>query len=173
MKKASPIYLNSNGLSRKTNFNIAHGPLCYAGINCFNLHAFSTASATKWIIQNIGLNNTTEKLFRINVCQHQLEMGSEKNIFDLDVRQWKYTYSETYITKLWKNLDIYSDKLKLHAKPEIVIAREGDKFIMDIATSIGMSKRQVMNLNEIRKHLQIILLSDIVTLNGEKLTDEI
>ena len=54
-----------------------------------------------------------------------------------------------------------------------MIAREGDKFIMDIATSIGMSKRQVMNLNEIRKHLQIILLSDIVTLNGEKLTDEI
>ena len=95
MKKASPIFLNANGLSRKTNFNIAHGPLCYAGLNCFDLHAFSTASATKWIIQNIGMNNTTEKLFNINVCQHQLEMGSERNIFELEVRQWKDTCTET------------------------------------------------------------------------------
>ena len=67
MKKASPIYLNANDLSQKTNFHIAHGPLCYAGINCFDLHAFSTASATKWIIQNIELNNTKEKLFSIKV----------------------------------------------------------------------------------------------------------
>ena len=100
-------------------------------------------------------------------------MGSEKNVFDLDVQQWKYSYSYTYITKLWKNLATYSAKLKLHVKPEIGIAREGDKFIMDIATSIGMSKKQVKNLNEIRKQLKNVLLSDIVTLNGKHLTQDI
>ena len=95
MKKASPIYLNACGLSRTTNFNIAHGPLCYAWINSFDLHAFSTESATKWIIQNIGSNDTTEKLFKINLSHHQMEMGSERGIFDLDVQKWKYCYSET------------------------------------------------------------------------------
>ena len=100
-------------------------------------------------------------------------MGSEKNIFDLDVQHWKYSYSDTYITKLWKNLAIYLAKLQLHVKPEIGIAREGDKFIMDIAMTIGMRKKQVQNLNEIPKQLKIILLSDIVTLNGKHLTQDI
>ena len=173
MKKASPIYLNSCGLSRITNFNIAHGPLCYAGINSFDLHAFYTARSTKWIIQNIGSNDTTENLFKINLSHHQMEMGSEMGIFDLDVQKCKYSYSETYITKLWKNLAICSSKLQLHCKPEIVIAREGEKFIMDIATSIGISKKQLQNINETSKHLKILLLPDIVTLNGKSLKKDI
>ena len=110
---------------------------------------------------------------KFNLSHHQMEMGSERDIFNLDVQKCKNCYSETYIYRLWKNLATYLAKLQLHCKPEIVIAREGDKFIMDIATSIGMSKKQLLNINEIRKHLQILLLWDIVTLNGKRLTQDI
>ena len=116
---------------------------------------------------------TTNTLFWIDLGLHQLEMGTSCYIFKLNPSRWEGLYRETVVAKLWKNLATYRATIKIHNKPEISISRSGDKFTMEICVGARLTTLDLKNFNEIRKHLKIILISDIVNLRGTNIKSEV
>ena len=61
--------------------------------------------------------STMTTLFKINLCLHQLEMGTSCYILELKPSQWESLYTNTAVAKLWKNLATYNASIKIHEKP--------------------------------------------------------
>ena len=58
-------------------------------------------------------------------------------------------------------------------QPEVFSARLGDTFIMEIAMTLGMTKKYLQDLNKIKKHMRFILISDLVILDVKKIEENI
>ena len=84
MKNTKHIFKHANALPSSMSDNIYHAPLSLGGINALDLHIYNFSSSIKWFFYNLSEQRETSTMLNIMIGQHSLEMGTNKNIFDVD-----------------------------------------------------------------------------------------
>ena len=111
------------------------------------------------------------KMFRMELEQFQLEVGSGKIFFDLDHTKWAQPITKCWLWYVWEFVSRF--KIKVHSKIAVGVQRVNDKFIMDIMHTIYTNTEILRSINRCRQYLEVLTLADITTGDGSKVRENI
>ena len=97
---------------------------------------------------------------------HQLEVGSDKQIFSLKAEDYYDLTTPTWITTLWKNIRQFKINLQLPPLDMGAVMQDGDMLISDIALAKKLPVDQRQAINRVRISLNLLLLSDLLVHKG-------
>ena len=141
-------------------------PSFLGGLNLKRLEVETIAQSLHHLITLYSSDTSTQLLLKILIEYHQLELGSDKQIFSLNVDDYWELTTPTWITTLWKNISRFKLSLQLPPLNMGITMQEGDRFISDIAVQQKLPVDQRKAINRVRIKLQLLLLSDLLVYDG-------
>ena len=78
---------------------------------------------------------------------YQLEIGTDKQLFNLDFDFYSILATPTWIMLLWQNISVFQILIELLALNLGIVKQEGDKFISDIALRLNFTLKQRKAIN--------------------------
>jgi hypothetical protein len=99
------------------------------------------------------------------VEQLKLELGLPGGLFGQDLRRYSLLGTGRWIRHTWQFLWENSVSI-LDRVPDLVLRREGDRFLIPAFAGSGFARRDLLQLNRCRLFLQVTTLADIVQGNG-------
>ena len=141
-------------------------PQFFGGLNLRRLEIEVIAQSLHHLVSLCSTDTSTCMPLRALIEYHQLEVGSDKQIFSLKAEDYYDLTSPTWITTLWKNIRQY--KINLHSPPLDmgIVMQDGDMFISDIALAKKLPADQRQAINRVRIRLHLLLLSDLLVHKG-------
>jgi hypothetical protein len=94
-----------------------------------------------------------------------IEMGISDQPFQESYRRYHSWVTRSLAKRLWEKVDEYGVTIVLGI-PDIKLPRKRDKWLMREFVGMGYSTRELLLLNLVRIHQQVIFLSDILALPG-------
>jgi hypothetical protein len=97
-----------------------------------------------------------------------IEMGISDQPFQESYRRYHSWVTRSLAKRLWEKVDEYGVTIVLGI-PDIKLPRKRDKWLMREFVGMGYSTRELLLLNLVRIHQQVIFLSDILGSSGKSL----
>ena len=98
----------------------------------------------------------------------QMEIGVGRNLFDLDFKTYGHILPPMWIKSLWQFVQEYS--IHLLVDYELMdLHRDHDVFLMEAFQLRNFKKEDLVKLNQCRKYLQVVTLSDIADGMGNQI----
>ena len=158
---------SSMGFNKYQTLSLRYGCHSYGGLQ---LQHSQVEALIKSInsIQSILPKPDTVTSFHITITQFQLIAGISYPILE------NPNHSLNHVTSIWSKgfirlLNIYNFKLKMKFTYCTLHLRENDSFLVNCIYSIVSSNSDLEKLNACRLYLNILLLSDIININGNSI----
>ena len=174
MKLINPTILHAHYANKNYARSLLEANDQYAGMKITHLYDVMGTEKLKFLFMHLRRWDDTGKLITISMQKTQLECGTSKLFFQLDYDKWMKFVTPTWSTHLWEYCNLRAITLEIKKKIIYEKPREGDKFIMDVlASSTLISDDELVKLNCVRQHLQLLTLADMVDLRGRKILQSI
>jgi hypothetical protein len=102
-------------------------------------------------------------LLRTSYSLLLLKLGVSFQPLQSSYQQFSFLATHTWMKMLWEKLDMFNITIQT-AQSSLKFPRRGDKFLVFIEQ--GHSREALLRLNQVRVHLQLIFLSDILSALG-------
>ena len=113
---------------------------------------------------NVGIK------LRISLQQLVIELGLSEQPFQESFEAHKDLVTWSWLVSLWEKCDLYGVRILL-GESLIKRPRERDRWLMSEFKRVGYSGQELVRLNRVRCHQQVLILSDIVTASGRSLDE--
>ena len=87
-------------------------------------------------------------------------------------KKYGYLVTHSWMKMLWEKLSMFNMQVIIVDQPK-EFPREGDQFIMQVLIQVGYTNEALGRLNRVRVSLQLIFMSDILTVSGNKISTEV
>jgi hypothetical protein len=169
-QKATSTFIRLQGYDISYPRAVIYGPKKMGGVGVLKLSVEGNCNKVESIITHINSKTKLGKEFVVNLNWLQIHSGqsccvinSRKNFGYID-NNWFFLIKE-FLNKI----DAY---ISIPVIWTAKIFRENDKTIMNYIDDTDLTKPQQLIFNNWRIYLQVTNLSDIVTLDGEKIRSE-
>jgi len=170
MKLINPTILHAHYANKNYARSLLEANDQYAGMKITHLYDVMGTEKLKFLFMHLRRWDDTGKLLTISMQKTQLECGTSELFFQLDYEKWAKLVTPTWSTHLWEYCDSRAVRLEIKKKIIYEKPRENDKFIMDVLTqSKLLSEEELVKINSVRQHLQLLTLADMVDLRGRKI----
>jgi hypothetical protein len=124
---------------------------------------------TDWVFSKDSLGN----LIVIALRSLQIESRSGSHLLE-NPSVWIPYITSCWLTSIWDFIGKSKIKIKVASARLVPTSREQDCYIMDEIQQLGTyNNRQLFDINAVRMHLRVTILSDIVNAQGKHITEEI
>ena len=164
MNSAMPSIKHGLGVSRKTETDILYFPYSYGGYGVLDLHLAQLVEQSRYMIQHLRNNDSVGRRIRISIEVSQLESGINRKITrNGEIQKLKYM-TPTIITTLMDDLwDLRAEMWLEHWTPG-----RGKTIMGEIKPRVR-NLEQMIEVNTCRTWLQVHHLSDIATMDGQRI----
>ena len=126
----------------------------------------------KFFKHHLSINDYTGQLLLISMQFTQLELGKEKPFYNTSYDIYSGRVTPTWVTHLWQYLSNRALDIDLSFNIVLPKQRKNDQFLMDVVEQF-FCPTDVVLINKMRIHLQIVFLSDICDIRGRKLLPDL
>ena len=112
--------------------------------------------------QHWGTRSITDNLLRVSFETCLLEVGIGRNLFSLDFDRLGKLVTDGWIKHLWEFCSKYGITITDRVTEYPPLSRERDVFLMEVFANEDLTKDQLIKLNNCRKYLEVMTLSDIM-----------
>jgi ribonuclease HI len=174
MKIISPTLLHSHYLNKNYPRSLLEANDQYGGLNIIHFYDLMGMEKSKFLFMHLRRQDTTGRLLQIAMQHTQLECGSASLFFNIDFTKFSPLVTPTWLTNLWEYYDKRAITMDLALPITYKIPREHDEFLMDILVREGtLSESELIQINKVRQHLQVLTLSDVTDLRGQRLLQHV
>ncbi|GFH50742.1 hypothetical protein CTEN210_07218 [Chaetoceros tenuissimus] len=142
----------------------------YFGAGAMNIFQQSGVLKVSALVMHTWKESPTTSLLQLNIEQFVLEAGLFGLIWTLSTLKkalkWCSPHSWIYYTAVFlvkNNIQICPKHFELKGK------RQGDKAIMDVVSTLPLTKGEMRKINEVRMSHGVITISDITTADGRRI----
>ena len=158
------VLLPKMGYCRSTPEEIRHGPMEVGGIGMLNLVTVHCTTKIESLIQQIRLGRPLGFKMLIALDWTQLHAGTRTKVME----ETKYI---PYIIEPWiDSVHAYmvdnNIKLKIPTTKIQPLRRDNDKYLMEEAINMGLSVRDLRDINNCRMFLKVTTLAEITNCEG-------
>ena len=165
MVRIKEILLNANGMHKNCDRNILFQPETRLGLNYDHWYFIKGIEKIKLFLLHMRRNDTTSNLLRITMSYSQMESGTCTPFLQTPYSKWGKYASATWLTDMWRFLEECGSEIEIE-KPFIYQRpREKDEFFLTLIENSALDNESKRILNQIRIHLKIYTLSDIVQID--------
>ena len=125
------------------------------------------------LLEHLEREDATSKLLRISLGHEQLAIGSGTALFQLRYKEHEHLIPETWIKQLWKFTSTCRATITIPSLWIPKLQRLDDRYLMDVGREAGFSKAEQVHLRGAAIVLHAHTLSDIVTVDGNRIKDRI
>ena len=147
-----------------------YAPLKYGGMGCVTIHGQHVIDKVLLFVHHMREGGKIRETLMGSMSITQLECGTSRPFFDLQVDPWYNLVTQTWVTHIWRECQPLGIALKFYHGEFWTPApvREGDECIMDIASTL-YSGEQLRQINLCRIALKVTYLSDITSVDGKRI----
>jgi hypothetical protein len=99
---------------------------------------------------------------RVIIEAAKVELGIGRNIFQLDYTRFQCLLTDTWIKDVWKFCHKQEITINDHVTQNIPLEQENDLYLMEVFSQHSFSNAELQHINQVRLHLQVTTLSDIM-----------
>ena len=170
MKIVKQGLLNKSRVSISIPSSALYGSAKEGGLQLNHLYHTQGLMHLNKFVRFLDSQTITGKLIRVSLEIAIVELGIGRNLFSLDYTRFHCLLSDSWIKSLLRFAHEYGisivDRITSFPLPK----RVGDVFLMEAFEHQGYPKKQLQILNRCRIYLQVVMLSDIMTGNGDSFT---
>jgi hypothetical protein len=160
-------------MNRHTSHHIIFGDYRYGGLGLPDLYTDQGYGQLKLLVGHLKLEDTTGDLILIAISHLQLHIGSRTPFFALSYPNYAKWIDHTWLSSIWKHTHQLAITVEVERHWTIQHARRNDMSLMDEFLKYNFSPQQLKHINNCRLFLQVILLSDIATADGQQILSTI
>ena len=148
-----------------------YGPKEEGGLELPHLYITQGLMHIDKFVQHINSDSITGKLIRVSIEMAQLELGIGRDIFSLPYQKFHFLVQEGWIKSIWRFTHEHNITIRNRVTHLPLPQREHDLFLMEAFQDQGYSHAELQILNNCRKYLRVLTLSDIMTGTGDTFTE--
>ena len=171
-KITNPVILNAYGIQQHFPRSILESDDEYAGLKTPHFYDLHCIEKLKFFKHHVYQMDYTGKMMVISLQHTQLELGKSESFLNLNYDHYKSLVTSTWSTHLWQYIS--ERDLQIVITPSLTLQpqRANDEFLMDILEQ-QFHGDDLRTINKIRLHLQLLFLSDVVTISGKRLLPQL
>ena len=166
MKIITPTLLHASHFHRNFSRDLTYAPPQYGGLGYPHFFYILVQAKAKLFTYHLRHQDKTGKLLKISLDHAQLQAGTSAPFYTLDYPSWRSILTPSWITHFWSLLSVCNITLSITNPWIYTLPRSNDRFLMDILLPHIPSTAIHYSLNACRIYLQVLTISDIITLDG-------
>ena len=103
--------------------------------------------------------------FKVSIELFLLEIGTSFQPLQLKFDKYAEWTTHFWFKTLWEKASTFGFKITIN-DISLKFARRGDKWLMACFGDAGLSKPELLDLNRVRLHQQVLFLLDIISADG-------
>ena len=143
------------------------------GVGLKNLYVQQGIDHVCDIVDHIWKDDITGRFIQVSLENLRLELGINQPILNSDYDKYQHAIlTNSWIVHTWKFMAENCIQLDIDA-PVIPLRRERDAPLMEtILNTLKLTRKEIQDLNKCRMYLQIFNISEIVTGDGKRITED-
>ncbi len=133
----------------------------FFGIGCPHLAIECLALQTTKMLTHYGCETAVGCLLQPSVALLILELGMSSQPFTVDFLMCSAWVTDSWVKSLWEKVFIFGITLE-EGCPKICPPREWDKWIMPMLVRLGYTAPELLQLNRVRVHQEMLFLLDVM-----------
>ena len=172
MSKIKIVALPKMGMCRTISHVYLYGLIRYQGNAFPNLYTELCIDRLKLLLKHGGRSTQLGTSLEACLEGHQLELGTDTAIFDLDFATFGFLATDSIIKHTWEMLSTCGLHIDTtHKLPWL--CRQHDSFLMEeIISKASYNEKELTAINRCRMHLNVITVSDITDGDGLQISAE-
>ena len=146
------------------------GPQSKLGLGLPHLYTLQGIMHIEDLIHHTSQRTLTGELYRATLEQLLINIGYGSDLFGAPYDELGDLMPYTWMTHLWEFLD--NNGIELRHDIVLPLLRQHDSFIMRRAVEAKFTFSKLDAINRCRLYLQVLTLSEIVTADGETITEK-
>ena len=111
-------------------------------------------------------SNSVGSIFQISVELFLIEIDASFQPLQLQFDSYDGSTTHCWFKTLWENASIFGFKIIIN-NISLKFARRGDKWLIACFEDAGFSKPELLDLNTVRFHQQVMFLLDVFSADGK------
>ncbi len=129
------------------------------------------AMANKLLMHN-GRRMVTGRFMQTSHSLLFVELGLSFQPLQESYEKYGYLVTHSWMKMLWEKLSRFNMQVMIADQPK-EYPREGNQFIMQVLIQAGYTIEALGRLNRVRVSLQLLFMSDILTVSGNKISTKV
>lgn len=146
-------------------------PIRYQGLGLPHPVVTQLLHHLQMIMKSLSIESQASSYLRAVLEGHRLESGTSYELFQQDYSNTAILATDTWVKRVWKELDGFGIHLETDTW-DFDLLRENDLLLMDMFIDALAPQEELKWLNICRMHLHAVTLSDIVTADGLRITED-
>ena len=152
---------------------IAHFIFCYLGTGfygsrCPHLGVEATIKSLAHLLTHYDCSTVVGQKLQILMELLILEVGLSDQLFQIKFHDTQFLATDCWLKALWEKISLFNLNLTLgniSCRPP----RLGDDWLMAQFTQVGYTTKELIHLNWVRLHQQVVFVSDVMDARGRVL----
>jgi hypothetical protein len=127
---------------------------------------------TNKLLMHYGSRSAPGDFMKTSYGYLTLELGISFQPLQTSYSRFSFMATHSWMKMLWEKADKFGLTIKT-AIGSLAFPRRGDKFRMLVLMERGHSRETIRRLNRVRIHMQVLFLSDVLTVLGNKIDEAV
>ncbi len=137
----------------------------FFGVGCPHPVIECLGSQTTKMLTHYGCEMAVSRLLQVSVELLILELGKRSQLFTMNFLKRGAWVTESRVKSLWEKVFIFSITLE-EGRLKICPPREQDEWIMPTQVQLGYTAPELLRLNLVRVHQEVLFLLDVIDARG-------
>ena len=169
MKPILKVGLSHSGIMNSLPRDLVYAPIKYQGLGLPDLYVIQGITHIQKILKFCHSKAITGTLLRCSMEELKVELGLPGSVLSKSFAEFGILATDSWLKHTWKFLSennmAIADKLA-----EMPLRADNDKYLIQAFYEAGFRSWELRRLNLCRLYLQVVTTSDIVTADGETIT---
>ena len=112
-----------------------------------------------------GCPSSVGEQMKVSVQKLIVELGLTLQPFQHSFKTYRDHVTWCWLVSVWEKCERYGVRIELHDL-QLELPRERDKWLMAEFLRVGFTGLELIRLNRVQRHQQVLFLSDIVGISG-------
>ena len=117
------------------------------------------------LLTHYGCSTVVGNQLQLSMELLMIEVGISANPLLANYEQYHFLATDCWLKFLWEKISRFGLRVSIH-NIECLPPRVGDRWLMDCLTSLGFSERELIRINRVRLHQQVLFVSDVMDAGG-------
>ncbi len=153
------------GVRRSANRMVRQLDRDFFGVSCPHPAIECLALQTTKMLTHYGCETAVGCLLQPSVALLILELGMGSQPFTVDFLKCRAWVTDSWVKSLWEKVFIFGITLE-EGHLKICPPREWDEWIMPMLVQLGYTALELLRLNQVKVHQEVLFLSDVMDARG-------
>jgi hypothetical protein len=156
------------GIRRSVKTEVRYLGKWFYGSGCPHLGVECLVGQLEKLLTHYGCQTVVGRLLQSSMEMFTIELGLSNQPFAEKYALGSHWVTHSWIKSLWEKVNLFGIKVEL-GNIQIAPPWLGDDWLMKRFSQMGCSKKELLRLNRVRLHQQVLFLSDVLDAGGRAL----